>query len=116
MEAGLVLRFATCGADDIPVLRLNYTFEVRWRDEEKTWDLNRIERDAEITPRNSVTIQYRAFERTTVYFEARNPVGFKRRRDRERYDGSIADGVLLRGEISKRTIEPEYVIGLHGRF
>jgi hypothetical protein len=101
---------------DVPALRLNYTFEVRWRDEEKGWDLNRIERDAELTPRNAVTIQYRAFERTTVYFEARNPVGFKRRRDRERYDGSIADGLLLRGETSNRTIEPEYVIGLRGRF
>ena len=51
----------------------------------------------------------------TVYFEARNPFGYVRSRDRDRYDGSIADGVLLRSEIAKRRIEPGYVLGLRGR-
>jgi outer membrane receptor protein involved in Fe transport len=101
---------------DIPELRLNYTLEVQWQDEHKEWDLNRIERDTEDMPRNYVTVQYRAFEQTTVYFEARNPLGYARSRDRDRYDGSIADGVLLRSEIAKRTIESEYMLGLRGRF
>jgi outer membrane receptor protein involved in Fe transport len=101
---------------DIPALRLNYAIEVLWQDEDKEWDLNSIESDAELKPRNYVTVQYRAFEQTTVYFQARNPFGYERRRNRDRYDGSIADGVLLRSEISKRTIEPEYVLGLRGQF
>jgi outer membrane receptor for ferrienterochelin and colicin len=101
---------------DIPSLRLNYSIEVQWRDDDEGWDLNRIDRDAESKPRNYVTIQYRAFERTTVYFQARHPFGYERRRDRDRYDGSIGDGVLLRSEIAIRTIEPEYVIGLRGQF
>lgn len=101
---------------DIPALRLNYAIEVQWTDEHKVWDLNRIERDEELKPRNYVTVQYRAFEQTSVYFQARNPFGYARDRNRDRYDGSIADGVLVRSEISKRTIEPEYVIGLRGQF
>ena len=101
---------------DLPALRLNYAIEVQWQDEDKEWDLNRIERDVELDPRNTVTVQYRAFEQTTLFFQARNPFGYVRRRDRERYDGSIADGVLVRSEISRRTIEPEYVVGLRGQF
>jgi outer membrane receptor protein involved in Fe transport len=101
---------------DIPSLRLNYVIEVQWQDEDREWDLNRIERDVELSPRNYVTVQYRAFERTTVYFQARNPFKYKRRRDRDRYSGSVAGGVLVRSEIAKRTIEPEYVIGLRGQF
>ena len=101
---------------DIPSLRLNYAIEVQWQDEDREWDLNRIERDVELSPRNYVTVQYRAFERTTVYFQARNPFKYRRRRNRDRYSGSVADGVLVRSEIAKRTIEPEYVIGLRGQF
>ena len=101
---------------DLPALRLNYSIEVQWRDDDREWDLNRIERDEERKPRNYVTVQYRAFERTNVYFQARHPFGYERRRDRDRYDGSIADGVLLRRELSTRTIEPEYVLGLRGQF
>ena len=40
----------------------------------------------------------------------------RRRRHRDRYEGSIADGELLRSEISTRTLEPEYVLGLRGQF
>ena len=101
---------------DIPALRLNYAIEVQWQGEEREWDFNRIERDEELKPRNYVTVQYRAFEQTTVYFQARNPFEFTRRRNRDRYDGSIEDGVLVRSEISMRTFEPEYVIGLRGQF
>jgi outer membrane receptor protein involved in Fe transport len=101
---------------DIPALRLNYMIEVQWEDVDREWDLNRIERDEELKPRNYVTVQYRAFEQTTVYFEARNPFEYTRRRNRDRYSGSIADGELVRSEIAKRTIEPEYVIGLRGQF
>lgn len=101
---------------DIPSLRLNYSIEVQWRDEDTEWDLNRIDRDAETKPRKYVTVQYSAFERTTVYFQVRNPFGYERRRDRDRYDGSIGNGALLRSEISKRTTEPEYVLGLRGQF
>jgi hypothetical protein len=90
--------------------------EVEWQDGNREWDLNRIEREEELKPRNYVTVQYRAFERTTVYFEARNPFGYSRRRDSDRYDGSIADGALVRSEVSKRSFEPEYVIGLRGQF
>ena len=101
---------------EIPALRLNYAIEIEWEDEDRAWDLNRIERDVELTPRNSLTVQYRAFEQTVVYFQARNPIEFKRRRDRDRYSGSIADGVLVRNEIARRTFEPEFVIGLRGQF
>jgi outer membrane receptor for ferrienterochelin and colicin len=101
---------------DIPALRLNYTLEIKWQDEQKEWDRSRIERDAELKPRNFVTIQYRAFEQTNVYFQARNPLAYERRRNRDRYDGSIADGALLRREIARRRVEPEYVLGLRGRF
>lgn len=101
---------------DIPSLRLNYEIEVGWEDEQEEWDLTRIERDAELKPRNYVTVQYHAFEQTTVYFQARNPVKYQRRRHRDRYEGSIADGELLRSEISRRTVEPEYVLGLRGQF
>jgi outer membrane receptor protein involved in Fe transport len=101
---------------DIPALRLNYTVEVQWQDDEKSWDLSRIERDTELKPRHYVTVQYRAFEQTTVYFQARQPFEYRRRRHRDRYDGSIADGELLRSEISRRTVDPEYALGLRGQF
>jgi len=101
---------------EIPALRLNYGIEIEWEDEDREWDLNRIERDVELRPRNSLTVQYRAFERTTVYFQARNPFEYRRCRNRDRYSGSIADGVFVRSEIARRTFEPEYVIGLRGQF
>lgn len=101
---------------EVPAIRLNYAIEVQWRDEERAWDRSRIEREADLKPRNFVTVQYRAFERTTVYFQARNPFEYSRRRNRDRYSGSIEEGVLVRSEITQRTVEPEYTIGLRGQF
>ena len=101
---------------DIPALRLNYEIEVGWQDEEEEWDLTRIDRDTERKPSHYLTVQYRAFEQTMLYFQARHPFEYRRRRDRDRYEGSIADGPLLRREISSRTVEPEYVVGLRGQF
>jgi hypothetical protein len=51
-----------------------------------------------------------------VWFDSRFVIDSKRRRVRERFDGNIADNVLLRTEIRQQYHRSKYILGLRGQF
>ena len=101
---------------DIPSWKINYTIEANWNDQRTSFDFDRITRDKRLGPMAFFTLQYRAFEKTTLYFQARVFNEAVQRRIRNRYDGNTADGNLLRTEIRDRQFNREFIIGLRGNF
>ena len=101
---------------DIPAWKLNYTVEANWNSERTNVGYDRITVDQRKGPMAHFTLQYRAFEATTLYFQARVFNEAVNRRIRDRYDGPVSDGVLLRTEIRDRQFDREFILGLRGNF
>ena len=101
---------------DIPAWKLNYTIEANWNSERTNIGYDRVTVDQRKGPMSHFTLNYRMFDTTTLYFQARVVNEGINRRIRDRYDGPVIDGNLLRTEIRDRQFEREFIIGLRGNF
>ena len=97
--------------------RLNYLFDVRWRDYRYDSDIDYQQRQTQEDPRVNFTLQYRPTDGPlTVFFQVRNFIEVTNVRERTRYDGHIADGIPLRDEYRENLNGREYILGLRGQF
>ena len=102
---------------DITKWRLNYLFEIGWRDYRYDFDIDYKQRRMQRVPRINFTVQYRPTDGPlTIYFQSRNFLDVINVRERTRYDGHIADGILLRDEWREGRNATEYILGLRGQF
>ena len=101
---------------DVPALKLNYALDLVWFSERVETDINFYDRTESQTPRLNATAQYRLTDSLFVWLDARYLIDEKVRRVRERYDGNIADGVLLRTEARDQYRRSAFIVGLRGQF
>lgn len=101
---------------DIPSLRFNYNVEVDWNGKRYANDINYRESSQSVNPRTSVNMQYRLTDRIVLWFDTRLVFDGHGRRFRERYDGNVADGILLRREVRDQYYRREHIVGLRGQF
>jgi len=102
---------------DITRWRLNYLFDVRWRDYRYDSDIDYRQRRKQEDPRVNFTMQYRpTVGPLTVFFQVRNFIEVTNVRERTRYDGNIADDIPLRYELREDRNGREYILGLRGQF
>ena len=101
---------------DVPEIKLNYTLNVEWFSERYRYDITYRDYNRSLTPRVNATAQYRLTDSLLVWANARLLLDDQTRRERERYDGNIADGVLLRTELRDQWRRSSFVVGLRGQF
>jgi outer membrane receptor for ferrienterochelin and colicins len=101
---------------DITELKLNYTIDFVWFSERVQTDINYHDRSESLTPRLSGTAQYRLTDSLLLWFDMRYIIDEKQRRVRKRYDGNIADDILLRTEVRDQWKRSSFIVGLRGQF
>ena len=101
---------------DVPEVKLNYTLNVEWFSERYRYDITYRDYNRSLTPRVNATAQYRLTNSLMLWANARLLLDDHTRRERERYDGNIADGVLLRTELRDQWKQSSFIVGLRGQF
>jgi outer membrane receptor for ferrienterochelin and colicins len=101
---------------DIAAWRFNYNVEVEWNGKRYGNDINYREYSTSVNPRTHVGMQYRLTDRIVLWFDTRIVFDGHNRRTRERYDGNVADGNLLRTEVRNQYFRREHILGLRGQF
>jgi hypothetical protein len=69
-----------------------------------------------LNPNINANIQYRLTDNLLLWFDTRFVVDSHHRRVRERFDGNIADDVLLRTEVRDQYRRTKFILGLRGQF
>ena len=69
-----------------------------------------------LTPNINASVQYRLTDNLLLWFDTKFVIDSHHRRVRERFDGNIADDVLLRTEVRDQFRRTEYIVGLRGQF
>jgi len=111
-----VHRYSIKFRHDLPDWKLNYAIDLVWFSERVETDISFYDRTESHTPRLNATAQYRLTDSLFVWLDARYLIDEKVRRVRERYDGNIADDVLLRTEVRNQYRRNAVIIGLRGQF
>ena len=101
---------------DIAAWKINYTVDVEWWGEREQHDITFRDRNNSLEPNVNASIQYRLTDNLLLWFDSRFVIDSHRRRIRERYDGNIANDVLLRTEIRQQYHRSKYIVGLRGQF
>jgi hypothetical protein len=101
---------------DITDWKLNYTIDLEWFSERFRSDITYRDRSRSLTPRLNATAQYRLTDSLLLWADARLILDDQIERIRDRYDGNIADGVLLRTEMREQWKRNAFIVGLRGQF
>ncbi len=101
---------------DVAAWKFNYTVDVEWWGERELHDITFWDRNDSLRPNVNANFQYRLTDNLIVWFDSRFVIDSKRRRVRERYDGNIANDVLLRTEIRHQYHRSKFIVGLRGQF
>ena len=101
---------------DIAAWKINYTVDVEWWGEREQHDITFRDRNNSLEPNVNASIQYRLTDNLLLWFDSKFVIDSHRRRVRERFDGNIADNVLLRTEIRQQYNRSKYILGLRGQF
>lgn len=101
---------------DVPELKLNYTVDLEYFTERFRSDISYRDRNESRTPRLNATAQYRLTDSLLLWADARLLLDEEWRRVRERYDGNIGNGVLLRTEVREQWRRSSFIVGLRGQF
>ncbi len=101
---------------DIAAWKINYTVDVEWWGEREQHDITFRDRNNSLEPNVNASIQYRLTDNLLLWFDSKFVIDSHRRRVRERFDGNIADNVLLRTEIRQQYHRSKYIVGLRGQF
>jgi len=101
---------------DVAAWRLNYNIEVEWNGDQTENDILFRQTSTSVNPRVHVGMQYRLTDRMILWFDTRILFDGHSRRIRDRYDGSVADGDLLRTEVRNQYFRREHILGLRGQF
>jgi len=101
---------------DITAWKLNYTIDVDWFGERFRHEITYTDRNNTLAPRVHATIQYRLTDSLLLWFDSRFILDDHTRRVRERYDGNIGDGILLRTEVREQYKRSSFILGLRGQF
>ncbi len=101
---------------DIAEWRFNYNVEIEWNGKRYANDINYREHSTSVNPRTHVSMQYRLTDRIVLWFDTRIVFDGHTRRIRDRFDGNVADDVLLRQEVRNQYFRREHIIGLRGQF
>jgi hypothetical protein len=101
---------------DIAAWKINYTVDVEWWGEREQHDITFRDRNNSLEPNVNASIQYRLTDNLLLWFDSKFVIDSHRRRVRERFDGNIADNVLLRTEIRQQYHRSKYILGLRGQF
>ncbi|MFT5501479.1 MAG: outer membrane receptor for ferrienterochelin and colicins [Woeseiaceae bacterium] len=109
-------RYSVKFRHDIAAWKLNYTVDVQWWGPRIQQDITYKDRSESLVPRINVGAQYRLTDSLMLWFDTRLIVDNHTRRVRERFDGNIADDVLLRTEVRNQFMRREYSVGFRGQF
>jgi len=101
---------------DITDWKLNYTVDLEWFSERFRSDITYRDRSRSLTPRLNATAQYRLTDSLLLWADARLVLDDRIERVRDRYDGNIGDGVLLRTEVREQWKRSAFIVGLRGQF
>ncbi len=109
-------RYSVRYRHDIPAWKINYSVDVDWWGEREQHDITFWDRNESLTPNVDATIQYRLTDKLLLWFNTRFVIDQHHRRVRERFDGNIADDVLLRTEVRDQYRRTKFILGLRGQF
>ena len=109
-------RYSVRFRHDIAAWKINYRIDVDWWGERIQSDIRFRDVSDSLTPNLNASIQYRLTDNLLLWFDSRFVIDSHQRRVRERYDGNIADDVLLRTEVRDQYRRTEYILGLRGQF
>ena len=101
---------------DIAPWKINYTVDVEWWGEREQHEITFRDRNDSLRPNVNASLQYRLTDNLLLWFDSRFVIDSLRRRVRERFDGNIADDVLLRTEIRHQYHRSKFIVGLRGQF
>ena len=109
-------RYSAKFRHDITRWNLNYTIDAQWWGTRYQQDITYKDVNKSMVPRINFGMQYRFTDSLILWFDTRLVVDNYQRRVRERFDGNIADDVLLRTEVRQQWMRREYIIGVRGQF
>lgn len=109
-------RYSVRFRHDLAEWKINYRIDIDWWGEREQHDIRYRDRSDSLSPNLNASLQYRLTDNLLLWFDSRFVVDSHQRRVRERYDGNIADDVLLRTEVRQQYRRSEYIVGLRGQF
>ena len=101
---------------DLPAWKINYTVDVDWWGEREQHDITFRDLNDSLNPNIKASIQYRLTDNLLLWFDSKFVIDSHRRRVRERFDGNIANDVLLRTEVRDQYRRTKFILGLRGQF
>ena len=101
---------------DLPAWKTNYTIDVDWWGEREQHDITFRDVNDSLNPNINASIQYRLTDNLLLWFDSKFIIDSHHRRVRERFDGNIADDVLLRTEVRDQFRRTKFILGLRGQF
>jgi outer membrane receptor protein involved in Fe transport len=101
---------------DIPAWKINYRVDVDWWGKREQHDITFRDVNESLNPNINASIQYRLTDNLLLWFDTKFVVDSHHRRVRERFDGNIADDVLLRTEVRDQFRRTKFILGLRGQF
>ncbi|MCH8301242.1 MAG: TonB-dependent receptor [Proteobacteria bacterium] len=109
-------RYSVRFRHDIAAWKINYRIDVDWWGEREQHDITFRDVNDSLTPNINANVQYRLTDNLLLWFDTKFVIDSHHRRVRERFDGNIADDVLLRTEVRDQFRRTEYIVGLRGQF
>ncbi|MCH8072121.1 MAG: TonB-dependent receptor [Proteobacteria bacterium] len=109
-------RYSVRFRHDIAAWKVNYRIDVDWWGEREQHDITFRDVNDSLTPNINANVQYRLTDNLLLWFDTKFVIDSHHRRVRERFDGNIADDVLLRTEVRDQFRRTEYIVGLRGQF
>lgn len=101
---------------DVTDWKLNYTVDIDWFGERFRHEITYFDRNNTLKPRIHATAQYRLTDTLLLWVDTRFILDDHTRRVRQRYDGNIGDGILLRTEVREQYKRSAIILGLRGQF
>jgi hypothetical protein len=109
-------RYSVRFRHDLAEWKVNYRIDLDWWGEREQHDITYWDRSNSLAPNLNASVQYRLTDNLLLWFDSRFVIDSHQRRVRERYDGNIADDVLLRTEVRQQYRRSEFIVGLRGQF
>jgi hypothetical protein len=109
-------RYSVRYRHDIPAWKINYRIDVDWWGKREQHEITFRDVNESLNPNINANIQYRLTDNLLLWFDTRFVVDSHHRRVRERFDGNIADDVLLRTEVRDQYRRTKFILGLRGQF
>jgi outer membrane receptor for ferrienterochelin and colicin len=109
-------RYSVRFRHDIAAWKINYRIDVDWWGKREQHDITFRDVNESLNPNINASIQYRLTDNLLLWFDTKFVVDSHHRRVRERFDGNIADDVLLRTEVRDQYRRTKFVLGLRGQF